>query len=76
MLDGKKVDAKNEDVDEKTCKKEFGFWILYIKIRLYGNFYENPRKKIWPIFFKTFLTNKGKNGDEDKKKNFKNELNF
>ena len=48
--DGKKLDAKNEDEDEKIWKNEFDFWILHMKIRLYDNFHENLRKKIWPTF--------------------------
>ena len=47
--DDKKVDAKNEDEDEKTWKNEFDFWILHIKVKFYANFHENLRKK--------FLTN-------------------
>ena len=61
--DGKKVNAKNEDEDEKNWKNEFDFWNPYIKIRLFsnhGDFHENLRKRCCPIF-KTFLTNQGKN---------------
>ena len=36
--DGKRVDAKNKDEDEKIWKNEIDFWIVHIKIRLYGNF--------------------------------------
>ena len=35
--------GKNEDEDEKIWKNEFDFWILHIKIRLYGNFDVNLR---------------------------------
>ena len=47
-------------------ENEFDFWILHIKIRLYKNFHENLRK-IFDSFFKPFLTNQGKNEDEDEK---------
>ena len=47
---GKKVDAKNEDEDEKIWKNEFDFWILHMKIRSNDNFHEDFRKKNWPIF--------------------------
>ena len=30
--------GKNEDEDEKLWENKFDFWILHIKIRLYGNF--------------------------------------
>ena len=48
--DGEKVDAKNEDEDEKYWKNEFDFWIFHAKIRFYGNCHENLRKKNWLIF--------------------------
>ena len=65
--DGEKVDAKNEDEDEKTWKNEFAFWILHIKIRLYGICHENLRKKKFDPFLKTFLINRGKNENEIEK---------
>ena len=38
--------GKNKDEeDKKIWKDEFNLWILRIKIRLYGNFHENLRKK-------------------------------
>ena len=43
--DGKKVDTKNEDDNEKLWKNELDFWVFYIKIRLYDNFHENLRRK-------------------------------
>ena len=41
--------GKNKDEDEKIWKNEFDFWILHVKIGLYGNFHENPRKKYLPF---------------------------
>ena len=67
-----KVDARKEDEDEKDWKNEFDIWLLHIKFRLYGNFHENLRKKIDP-FFKTFLTNQGKN-EGPNEKNWENEF--
>ena len=67
-----KVDATKEDDYEKDWKNEFDFWLLHIKIRLYGNFHENLRKKIDP-FFKIFLTNQGKNEGVNEK-NWENEF--
>ena len=55
--------GKNENENEKIWKNEFNFWILHIKVMLYGTFHENLCKKIWPNFFKRFLTNRGKNED-------------
>ena len=49
--DGKKVNVKNEDEDEKICKNEFDFWILHITIRLCDHFHGNlRRKKNWHFF--------------------------
>ena len=49
--DGKRVDAKNKDEDEKIWKNEIDFWIVHIKIRLYGNFDVNLwTKKFYPFF--------------------------
>ena len=59
--DGKKVDIKNKNEDEKISKNEVEFWILHVKIRLRDNFHENLRRKQFDPFFKTFLTNRGKN---------------
>ena len=73
MPDGKNVDAKNENVDEKNWKNEFDFWILRIKIRLNDNFHENLRKKTDP-FLKKFLTNRSKIEDENENI-WKNEFN-
>ena len=55
----------------KMRMKKFGrmtsiFEFCHIKIRLYDNFHENPRKKIDP-FFKTFQTNRGKNKNVNEK---------
>ena len=44
------------------------------KITVYGNFHENLRKN-FDSFFKPFLTNQGKNEDEDEKI-WKNEFDF
>ena len=52
---------------KKFGKMKFNFWILHIKIRLYGNFHENLCEKNFDPFFWTFLTNWGKNQDEDGK---------
>ena len=43
--DGKKVDAKNEDEDEKILENACDLCILHIKIRLYRNFHESLEKK-------------------------------
>ena len=43
--DGKKVDAKNEDEDEKIWENACDLCILQIKIRLYRNFHESLEKK-------------------------------
>ena len=52
--DGKKIDAINIDWDEKIRKNEFNFSIFHIKIRLYGNFYENLRRKNLIQFLRHF----------------------
>ena len=53
--DGKRVDAKNKDEDEKIWKNEIDFWISYIKIRLYDdNFHENLRRKNLTHFLRHF----------------------
>ena len=59
--------GKNKNEDERIWKNNSDFWVLYIKIRLCGNFHENQRKNIFDPFFKTFLTNWGKYEDKDKK---------
>ena len=43
--DGKKVDAKNKDEDEKIWKNEIDFWIFHIQSRLYDNLHESLRRK-------------------------------
>ena len=43
--------GKNESEGEKIWENEFDFWILHIKIRLYGTFHKNLRKN---IFFEIF----------------------
>ena len=43
--DGEKVDAKNEGENERKWKNKFDLWISHFKIRLYGIFFENLRKK-------------------------------
>ena len=43
--------SKNEDEDEKIWEYESDIWIFHIKIRLYGIFYKNLRKK---FFFEIF----------------------
>ena len=67
--DAEKVDAKNEDEDEKNWKNEFDFWILHIKIRLYENFLKiwSQKKKNFHPLFKLFLTNRGKNENVNEK---------
>ena len=67
--------GKNKDEDEKNWENESNFWFLYIKIRLYGNFYENLCKKYFYPFFRIFLTNWDKNEDEDEKL-WENETDF
>ena len=67
--------GRNEDEDEKVWENEFNFLIIHIKIRLYGNFHENPLKKMFEPFFRTFLTNWSKNEDEDEKM-WENEFHF
>ena len=52
--DGEKFNAKNEDEDEKIWKNKFHFWIFYIKIRFYGNFHENLRRKDLTLFLGQF----------------------
>ena len=46
--------GKTEDENEKIWKNELNFLILHIKIRLYGNFYENMLKKVLTHFFGHF----------------------
>ena len=67
--------GNNENEDEKSWKNEFNFWILHIKIRLYGTFRESLWKTIFDPFFRTFLTNWGKNEDENEKL-WKNRFSF
>ena len=43
--------GKNKNECEKIWENEFDFWILHIKIRLYGTFHKNLRKN---IFFEIF----------------------
>ena len=58
---------QGKNKDEKNWENEFDFWIIHVKVRLYGNFHENLVKKIFDTFFREFLTNQGKNEDEDDK---------
>ena len=58
--DGKKVDAKSEDEDEKIWKSDFDFWTFYNKIRLYDNFLENMRRKNLTHFLRHFWLIKAK----------------
>ena len=51
---------KNQNVNEKMWENEFDFWILRIKIRLYGNFHENLRKKFLTHFLNHFSLIKAK----------------
>ena len=46
--------GKNENNDEKIRKNESDFLILHIKIKLYGNFHENPRKIVLTNLLKHF----------------------
>ena len=46
--------GKNKDVNEKMWENKFDLWILCIKIRLYGNFHENLRKKCFTHFLNHF----------------------
>ena len=46
--------GKNKDVNEKMWENKFDLWILRIKIRLYGNFHENLRKKCLTHFLNHF----------------------
>ena len=46
--------GKNENEDEKIWKNELDFWIIHIKIRLFGNFHENLLKKILTHFLRNF----------------------
>ena len=59
---------------EAKWENESDFRTLHIKIRICDNFHENWRKNFDP-FSKTFLTNRGKNEDEDEK-NWKNGFHF
>ena len=52
--------GKTEDENEKIWKNELNFLILHIKIRLYGNFYENMLKKVLTHFFRHFWLIEGK----------------
>ena len=38
--------GKNENEDGKSSENEFDLWIFHIKIRLYGYFHENLRRKM------------------------------
>ena len=66
---GTNADVKNDDKDEKNWENELEneFWIIQIKIGLQGNSYENLRQKVFDSFFKTFLTDRGKNKNENEK---------
>ena len=70
--------GKNEDEDKRNWENEFGFWILFIKIRLYGNFRENQCENIFDPFYRPFLTNQGKNENYENtnKKILENESDF
>ena len=46
--------GKNQDEDEKIWKNEYDFWIIYIKSRLCGSFYENMRKDFLTHFLSHF----------------------
>ena len=46
--------GKNENNDEKIRKNESEFWIVRIKIKLCGNFHENPRKIVLTNLLKHF----------------------
>ena len=48
--DGKKVNAENEDEDEKILRNEFEYCILHIKIGYMTIFMKIWEKKNWPIF--------------------------
>ena len=65
--DGKKVDTKNDNKDEKIWNNEFDFWIFHVKIRLYDNFHENLTRKNLTPFFETFFTSRGKNESKNEK---------
>ena len=70
--------GKNEGEDKKNWENEFNFWILFIKIRLHGNFHENLCENIFDPFYKPFLTNQGKNENYENtnKKILENESDF
>ena len=59
---------------KKLEKMNSIFQFLY-QTRLYGNFHENLSEKKFNIFCRTFLTNQGKNEDENEKM-WENESNF
>ena len=63
---------------KKNWENEFNFWILFIKIRLHGNFHENLCENIFDPFYKPFLTNQGKNENYENtnKKILENESDF
>ena len=50
--------GKNKD--EKNWENEFDFWIIHIKVRLYGNFHENLVKKKFDTFLGNFWLIKAK----------------
>ena len=54
MLDGKKVDAKNEDVDEKPAKKNLIFEFSISKLGYMGIFMKIREKKFDPFFLRHF----------------------
>ena len=52
---------------KKFGKMSLIFEFSLSKVRLYGNFHENLWKKNFDQFFRTLLTNRGKNEIEDEK---------
>ena len=39
--------GKNEGEDDNIWENEFDFWIIHIKIKLYGNFHESQLKNVF-----------------------------
>ena len=48
--DGKKVDAKNKDEDEKIWKNEFVFEFFISKVGYMTIYMKVEEEKVWPIF--------------------------
>ena len=76
--------GRNKDKEEKNSKNKFDLLFLHIKIRIYGNFHENLRKKwnekvislfhystltVWWRWEKSWYQKKKKNEDEKISKN-------